>query len=214
MLIEESVHRERRNAVNFETEEQAAEEQEHRQDIPSLLSDHELMRRLAEGDRDALQPLVCRHQERVLALAYRFLGNWDAAEDVGQDAFIRVLESARNYLPTAKFSTWLYRIVSNLCWDRRRRAARESGSRRAESAEQQAEDAAERLEQSDRRQKVRRAVAQLPDRQRLTLILHRYHEMSHAEIACATGWSVGAVESCLVRAYRHLRETLAELRET
>lgn len=175
--------------------------------------DHALMERVASGERDALAMLVRRHQERVIALAFRFLGRWDAAEDVCQDTFIRVFRSAGAYRPDAQFTTWLYRIVANQCWDRRRKAAREPVVDVPEHVVTDHADGAAVIEQQERQLAVRRAVAALPDRQRLALVLHRYEGFSHADIAKATGWSVGAVESCIVRAYARLRETLSELQD-
>ncbi|MEP0845914.1 MAG: sigma-70 family RNA polymerase sigma factor [Phycisphaerae bacterium] len=169
--------------------------------------DHELMRRTAAGDHAAFAALVRRHQARVLALAYRLLGRWDAAEDVGAEAFVRVYERARNYEPQAQFTTWLYRIVANLCWDQRRRWSR------APAPLPEREDAggkpADAIERDETRQAVRRAVASLPDRQRLVILLHRFEGLDHREIADITGWSASAVESCLVRAYARLRELLS-----
>jgi len=78
------------------------------------LTDVELMQAVAHGDMGKLGLLVQRHQGQSLALAYRTLGNWDQAEDVVQEAFIRVHKAAKRYRPDAKFTTWLYRIVVNL----------------------------------------------------------------------------------------------------
>lgn len=175
----------------------------------ATVGDHELLRRTAAGDRDALSALVRRHQARVLALAHRFLGDAGAAEDVGQEAFLRVLQKAGSFSPKAQFTTWLYRIVANLCWDARRQAARERRLIRA--AAQTPPEFDETPVRRDTQEAVRRAVGELPDRQRLVLILHRFDGLGHREIADITGWSVGAVESCLVRAYATLRERLAHL---
>lgn len=171
------------------------------------------MRRLAAGQRDALAVLVRRHQQRVHQLACRFLGRPDEVDDICQEAFLRVYHAAGDYRPTAAFTTWLYRVVANLCWDHRRRAVRLHDPLPPPDEHPASDDqptAAERAELSDR---VRLAVARLPDRQRLALVLHRYAEMSHREIADATGWSESAVESCLVRAYRQLRTDLSEFRD-
>lgn len=178
------------------------------------LSDHELMELVARRERDALAVLVRRHQEKVIGLAMRFLGRREAAEDICQDAFVRVFERAGAYQPTAQFTTWLYRVVANLCWDQRRRAAREPSSLDSQATRVHAADAAEPIERTERQDQIRRAVAQLPDRQRLALVLHRFQGMGHKEIAATTGWSVGAVESCLVRAYGKLRELLADLKKS
>ncbi len=181
---------------------------------PPDANDHDLMRLVAQGRRDALAVLVNRHQQRVIALAYRLLGSWDAAEDACQEAFIRVWSSAARYRPDATFSTWLYRIVANLCWDQRRRWLREPGPLPLDETRLRlAEDDEPPTERAERRAIIQRAVAQLPDRQRLALILHRYDGLSHRQIAEVTGWSHRAIESCLVRAYDRLRHLLADLKD-
>ncbi len=176
-------------------------------------TDHELVRSVAAGDRAALAALVRRHQDRVLSLAYRMLGRWDAAEDAAQEAFLRVWGSAGSYKPDARFTTWLYRILSNLCLDQRRRWRRER--RLVESPHDLTEPVRERggTERRELQQRVQAAIQELPERQRLALILHRYEGLNHAEIAEITGWRAGAVESCLVRAYAGLRQRLGGLRD-
>jgi len=176
------------------------------------LSDHELMARVGRRDRAALAELVRRHQNQVVGLATRFLGRADLAEDVCQDAFLRIFERAGSYRPEAKFTTYLYRIVANLCWDYRRRAARRTRVGQPPEAGTFEADAVVAAQRRERREAVRQAVAQLPDRQRLALILHRFQGMGHKEIAQVTGWTTSAVESCLVRAYGRLREWLADLK--
>lgn len=174
------------------------------------MDDAERMRRVAEGDRTALAELMREHQARVLQIAFRFLGDRDAADDVVQEAFLRVFRAASDYRPEAAFTTWLYRLVVNLCWDQRRRSARERRLRLGLSGEPAVAEPRE-AERSERAAQVRDAVAALPDRQRIAVVLHRFSGLSHREIAEATGWSVGAVESCLVRAYATLRQSLESL---
>ena len=81
------------------------------------LTDEQLMEAIAGKDRYALAELVRRHQDKALGLAFRTLGRWDLAEDVAQNAFLRVYQAAPRYQPEAKFSSWFYRIVVNLCLD-------------------------------------------------------------------------------------------------
>jgi RNA polymerase sigma-70 factor (ECF subfamily) len=175
-------------------------------------SDHELMLRVSQGEREALGLLVRRHQAQVVGLAYRFLGRWDVAEDVAQDVFVRVWRAAGAYRPDAQFTTWLYRLAANLCWDRRRATARELRLRTSSPPPGMADEPSAGMEGEDRVARVRAAIAALPDRQRLAVILHRYQGLTHQEIADATGWSASAVESCLVRAYENLRKSLADMR--
>ena len=175
--------------------------------------DAALMTRLADGDMGAFAELVERHQSSVLSTAYRFLGRWDLAEDVAQETFIRVYRAASSYVPSAAFTTWLYRIAVNLCQDalRRRRPALEPP---ADLSDGRSVRPGENLEQAEQTRSVRDAVMRLPERQRIAVVLHRYAGMTHAEVADVTGWTASAVESCLVRAYARLREDLVDLRDS
>jgi len=174
-------------------------------------SDTELMTALARDDLDALGELVRRHQAKAVALANRILQRQDLAEDIAQESFLRIWRNAKRYRGAARFTTWLYRIVSNLCMDQKRRAKRAPAELPEESVDpiQAAPDAP--VETAEIRERVRRAVAALPERQRTVLVLHRYEELSHAEIAEVTGWSASAVESLLVRAYAALRQALSDV---
>jgi len=175
------------------------------------LTDVELMQAVALGDMGKLGVLAQRHQGQSLALAYRTLGNWDQAEDIVQEAFIRVHKAAKKYRPDAKFTTWLYRIVINLCLDEKRRIQR-AGFNIADIGAQQSgnplDDPAVVQEKNEQIQKVWRALDRLNKRQRMAVVLHRFQGLSHQEITEVTGWSASAVESLLVRAYRNLRRDL------
>jgi len=175
------------------------------------LTDVELMQAVARGDMGKLGILVQRHQGQSLALAYRTLGNWDQAEDIVQEAFIRVHKAAKRYRPDAKFTTWLYRIVVNLCLDEKRRSHR-AGFNIADLGEPPSgnplDDPAAVQEKNEQIMKVWQALDRLNKRQRMVIVLHRFEGLSHQEIAGVTGWSTSAVESLLVRAYRNLRRDL------
>jgi len=175
-------------------------------------TDEELMARLGRQDMSALGELVHRHQDRVLEIAFRTLGKWDLAEDVAQEAFLRIHRAAPKYKPKAKFTTWLYRIVVNLCLDEKRRRARNGTSLEEVTLETQAEPDSDHAEKKEIAQTVKAAVDELPERQRITLVLHRYKGLSHGQIAEATGWSGSAVESLLVRAYANLRKKLDKMK--
>ncbi|MGE5609724.1 MAG: RNA polymerase sigma factor [Bacillota bacterium] len=166
------------------------------------------MRRLARGDMNALAILVKRHQDVARRVAYRFTGRWHVADDMAQEAFLRLYRGASSYKPTAAFSTWLYRIVVNLCLDyaKRPRLATLPDEPPSRSAEPAPQDVLCRQERIDA---IRREVAALPERQRIALVLHRFERLDHAQIAQTTGWSESAVESLLVRAYAQLRQRLA-----
>lgn len=175
--------------------------------IPADASDADLMRALAEGRMSALAELVRRHQDSIRAVAYRVSGIWDVADDVAQECFLRLFRSARSYKPTAAFRTWLYRIVVNLCLDKAR-SARPAALPEKLPARDGGPDA--KLLQEEKRRAVQEAVAKLPERQRIALVLHRFEHLTHGQIAIATGWSESAIESLLTRAYEQLRQALAD----
>ncbi len=172
------------------------------------VTDESLMSAVAAGDLDALGELVRRHQDVAIRLARRLTGDTASADDIAQDAFIRVYRAASRYRPQSRFTTWLYRIIVNLAWDHRRRTrtqiAQSSEQHIAESA-----DPAQDLSLAETQNAVRAAVQSLPHRQRVAIVLHRFEGQSVRQIARITGWSESAVESCLVRAYRQLRRDLA-----
>jgi RNA polymerase sigma-70 factor (ECF subfamily) len=176
----------------------------------SPIDDAQLMARLAEGRLEALGQLVRRHQHKVMALAYRMLGDWQQAEDVAQDAFLHVHRGAARYRPDAQFTTWMYRIATNLCLDALRRRKRAPVEMPA-AADFPADAERDPVEADERTRMVRQAVDALPERQRTAVLLHRYEGFSCREIVEVTGWSESAVESLLVRAYAKLREALSDL---
>ena len=176
---------------------------------PDRRSDAELMACLGRGGMACLAELSRRHRERVRRLAYRLLGQWDDADDVAQDALLRVQRAAAAYQPTARFTTWLHRIVVNLCHDVQRRRGRQP--QRLDAVAPPVGDATPALEANETARRVADAVARLAPRQRTALILHRYEGLSHQQIAEVTGDSPAAVESLLVRAYARLRRELADL---
>jgi RNA polymerase sigma-70 factor (ECF subfamily) len=174
-------------------------------------SDHELMAWLASGDMAALGQLVCRHQARAMAVALRLLGTHHQAEEVCQEAFIRVYQASASYRPQGQFATWLYRIVVNLCYDAMRRERRQPEPLPADTSSPPWSDPVAAAEAGELSAQVRRAVGALPDRQRTAVILHRYEQLGHDQIAEIMQCSVSAVESLLVRAYHQLRVQLKHL---
>lgn len=167
--------------------------------------DERLLRQTAAGDNGAFATLVRCHQAKVIRLAGRLLGSAQPAEDVAQEAFLRVYQHAGRFEPRAKFTTWLYRVVVNLCLDERRRWQHRP---RNASAEPLSEPGLTSLELSELQERVHRAIDLLPPRQRAVLVLHRFEELTIREIAHVTECTESAVESLLVRAYEHLRESL------
>jgi len=177
----------------------------------------ELMARIAKGDNDAFETLVNRHQTSILNLIYRFIGDRTQAKDLAQEVFIRVWRAAKTYKPDAKFTTWLYRITANLCFNelksaRRRRwfQFRRSNEDNEGSIEETFSDgsptAEDLLLEKERSRQISDALQSLPDNQRMALVLRRYDDLSYEEIARILNCSVSAVESLLVRAKRTLQE--------
>lgn len=173
--------------------------------------DADLMRRIAGGDQEAFRRLMRRHLARTVRLAARILGSTGAAEDVAQEAFIRVWQHAPSWEDPgkagAKFSTWLYRIVLNLCIDEKRKFRFVSADLLPESADE-SRNAEQQLQSRETTARVRAALETLPDRQRAAFVLCFYEEYSNKDAAEALGIGVKAVESLLVRARRTLRDKL------
>ena len=180
---------------------------------PMEPSDPELMSQLAIGDRTALAELVKRHQDRVFEIAYRFTRNRTLAEDVTQEAFLRLWRSAGRYQPQSQFTTWLYRVVVNLCLDAFKKSRRVSASFLGPDRTH-AGDPSTELEHDEMCRTVREAVADLPDRQRMALVLHRFSGLPLADVSRVTGLTDSAVESLLVRAYSTLRKKLESLEKS
>lgn len=168
------------------------------------------MARVARGDERAFQLLSRRHLPAMLGLARRILGNAAEAEDVAQEAFLRVWTHAPRWQPLAQFRTWLTRIVVNLCLDRKRRAPWVDLEAAGDIVDP-APGATERAEADERQNMVTAAIGELPARQRDAIMLTYSEGMSNAEVAEILGTSVSAVETLLVRGKQNLRRTLGDL---
>lgn len=172
-------------------------------------SDAALLRRYAGGDQAAARVLTARHAPRVFALARRMLGETAEAEDVTQEAMLRLWKLAPDWeADRAALGTWLYRVTSNLCIDRLRRR-RELGSDAVPEIADETPAVLARLQTRDRAAALQAALALLPDRQRLAVVLRHFEERGNPEIAAILGVSVEAVESLLARARRDLAARLA-----
>jgi RNA polymerase sigma-70 factor, ECF subfamily len=173
--------------------------------------DAALMRGIAGGDEQAFRALMRRHLGHSVRLAQRILGGAGAAEDAAQEAFIRVWKHAGNFddpaARGAKFTTWLHRIVVNICIDEKRKKRFDALDDVPEpmDAADNAERAMQRREQSKR---VQQALQALPERQRTAFVLCFYEGRSNKEAADIMGLGIKAVESLLVRARRDLRTRL------
>lgn len=172
-------------------------------------NDLALMGRVAKGDEAAYRLLSRRHVPAMLGLARRILGNAADAEDVVQEAMLRVWTHAPRWEPLAAFRTWLTRIVVNLCLDRKRKAPWVDLEAAGEIADP-APNAGDEAERNERDRLVDQAIAQLPDRQRTAIVLTYGEGMSNAEVAEVMGTTVSAVETLLVRGKQGLRRALGD----
>jgi RNA polymerase sigma-70 factor (ECF subfamily) len=184
--------------------------------------DVRLMLAFQRGDESAFTELVGRTQARVYAVVQRFMAGRSDAEDIVQEVFLRVFRSAHRYTPTARFSTWLYRIAANLCINAIRKASKfktiplrphldgqdEGGP--AEITDVDAVRPDEDMQQRELAETIRTAIEQLPDNQRVAVILHRYEHMSYLQIAEVLDCSAMAVKSLMSRARENLKELLAD----
>ena len=178
--------------------------------------DIRLMRLVAGGDAIAFETLIERHQALVAGTVARMLGSNSDVEDIAQQVFIRVWKSAGRYVARAKFTTWLLKITRNLVFNEMRRAKRHPHlpvQIDPETEELPLKDEATAtpdasLLQNELQHAIESAITELPDTQRMALILRRYEELSYEEIADVLELSVPAVKSLLFRARTELRERL------
>lgn len=181
-------------------------------DVMSGTSDEGLLGLYASGDQAAARALMLRHAPRVLSLAKRLLKDGAEAEDVTQEAMLRLWKIAPDWRSgDAKVSTWLYRVASNLCTDRLRKK-RGVGLDQAPEVEDEAPNVEDRMIAADRGRALRAAMDRLPERQKLAVTLRHFEEQSNPEIAEILETSVEAVESLLSRARRALAADLSSKR--
>jgi RNA polymerase sigma-70 factor (ECF subfamily) len=181
-------------------------------DVMSDTSDEELLSLYANGDQAAARALMLRHAPRVLSLARRLLKDPVEAEDVTQEAMLRLWKIAPDWRAgEAKVSTWLYRVGSNLCTDRLRKK-RGVALDEASEMEDETPNVEDQMIAADRGRALRQAMDRLPERQKLALTLRHFEEQSNPEIAEVLETSVEAVESLLSRARRALAADLSSNR--
>ena len=176
--------------------------------------DEALLALYANGDRDAARLLMHRMTPKVYGQAFRMLGDRAEAEDVVQEAMLKLWKIAPDWRAgEAKVSTWLYRIVANLCTDRlRKRKPNDDIDGVAEPADE-AQGVSEQMQDKTRSQALGEALNQLPERQKQAVVLRHLDEMSNPEIAEVMGVGVGAVENLIARGKRALSKILAKRKD-
>ena len=180
--------------------------------------DVRLMRLIGQGETIALEELIQKHQALVAGTVARMLGSNSDVEDIAQQVFIRVWKSARRYVPRAKFTTWLLKITRNLVFNELRRAKRhahvplqpETGTEDPPLKDEALSPPDASLLEVELQRKIEEAILQLPEAQRMALVLRRYEELSYDQIAEVLDLSVPAVKSVLFRARTELRSRLSK----
>ncbi len=184
-------------------------------------SDEALLARVALGWQDAFEVLLDRYGDAVVTFCYAFVRNRDLADDLGQETFLRVYRNAGRYKPLAKFTTWLYRIATNLCINElKKRKLRRSlsldepagpdsdGTRIVERIASNDAKPLTKAEMHEAHALVEKAIERLPDDQRSTLVMVEYHNLSYSEVAEILGVTVSAIKMRMKRARETLREML------
>jgi RNA polymerase sigma-70 factor (ECF subfamily) len=182
--------------------------------------DAELMLRVKEGDGASFGALLDKHRSSVVHFLFRMVQNHAVAEELAQEVFLRVYRSRGTYEPTAKFTTWLFRIATHLALNSLRDGRHERSQERLDDDSnqmpvRQVKDFRPTVEQSmvyqTKLDEVRQAIAALPDKQRAAVLMHKYEEMEYSQIAKVLSCSESAVKSLLFRAYESLRSRLAHM---
>ncbi|HUG53123.1 MAG TPA: sigma-70 family RNA polymerase sigma factor [Vicinamibacteria bacterium] len=159
------------------------------------------------GDREAFDRLVERYQRDVYRLCYRYVNNHHDASDLAQEAFLKAFRAMGSFRGDSAFSTWLYRIAVNTCLNFRS-ARRLPSTELDDNIADRSRGVADRMEEDELSAKVRDAVSRLPEKQRATLILKVYQDLTHEEVARILGSSVGTVKANLFHALGNLRKAL------
>ncbi|MBZ5526499.1 MAG: sigma-70 family RNA polymerase sigma factor [Acidobacteriia bacterium] len=188
-------------------------------------TDVQLMLEVKAGDEQSFALLLHRYRSPVINFLYRMVRNRAQAEDLAQEVFLRVYRARGGYEPSAKFSTWLFRIATNLALNSVRDTRHqkqeisieqpagetEEGEERPLDVEERSANIEQHLVEEARSRMIREAVERLPEKQRAAVLLHKYEELSYGEIAKSLRCSESALKSLLFRAYETLRVELAPL---
>jgi RNA polymerase sigma-70 factor, ECF subfamily len=189
-------------------------------DAQAIELDTRLMLGVKHGEGMCMDQLLQRHRGPVIQYLYRMVRNRAIAEELAQNVFLRIYRSRTTYEPTAKFTSWLFRIATHVAlnWLRDRRHENNQLSLSAgleRDSERQIPDKRPTVDQlmiyEVKLEEVRQAIAELPDRQRAAVIMHKYEELEYTQIAHALNCSPQTVKSLLFRAYNSLRIRLAHM---
>ena len=188
--------------------------------VATLEQDAQLMLRVRAGDETSFALLLERHRRPVVHFLYRMVQNQAISEELAQEVFLRVYRSRESYEPSAKFTTWLFRIATHLALNSIRDRQKE---KRNESLDQKTAEGLERQVAEDRPSieadlvkqarvaEIRRIVEALPEKQRAAVVMHKYEGLDYQQIARILNCSESALKSLLFRAYETLRVRLAHL---
>jgi RNA polymerase sigma-70 factor, ECF subfamily len=194
--------------------------------VAALERDAQLMLRVREGDETSFALLLERHRGPVVNFLHRMVQNRAVSEELAQEVFLRVYRSRGTYEPTAKFTTWLFRIATHLALNAIRDGRKSKGH---ESLDREVRDglvldgvarhitdrqpnAEQELIRAGKVKEIRQAIQALPDKQRAAVLMHKYQGLDYSQIAGALRCSESAVKSLLFRAYETLRARLAYVR--
>lgn len=188
--------------------------------VAALERDAELMLRVRDGDAACFSLLLEKHRGPVTHFLYRMVQNSAIAEELAQEVFLRIYRSRASYEPTAKFTTWLFRIATHLAlnWIRdgkheklQERIDADTGDGPSRELTDPLPTVEQELVRRARLGEIRRAIDLLPAKQRAAVLMHKYQEMEYSQIARALSCSESAVKSVLFRAYETLRSRLAHM---
>ena len=183
--------------------------------------DAQLMLRVRDGDEECFRVLLEKYRNPVIRFVYRMVQDRAISEELAQEVFLRVYRSRATYEPTARFTTWLFRIATHLAINWLRDGRNERGQQRLDDdgdGDMPVREVADRRPTVEQRmldqtrlQEVRDAITVLPEKQRAAVLMHKYEEMEYAQIAQVLECSESAVKSLLFRAYESLRARLAHM---
>ncbi len=190
----------------------------------SRAEDSILIERIKQGDLSAFDELIARYEKQVYSFAYRMAQNYDDANDIASEAFIKVFQAINKFRGDSNFSTWVFRIVTNTYLDKKKRSKAHlnvaideyvelNESSVAKQFEDPAPDPLEMMEESERKDIILDAINQLPDYQRIIIDLFHLQGLSYEEIAEVVSLPIGTVKSRLNRARLVLRDILERNRE-